>query len=251
MLCDRTCEGAFVMFANALKYELKQSIRPFALLSGIALAFALSARTGFFSLTDMPLFYVAFFGTVGMIVYRFYRTMFGQESVFMFSVAISASAQIMLRLLAGLILSICSTVVIGIALIIQGEEMGELLMSLSSGIGCVLFVEAALSAFLLSVILGAILTLSNLPLCRNERTMWMVLWAIVIFGAIVMLSTLTEEFIDIYLIIQLSGGVFIAHTHAVPSSFAFSINMLMWQVIVTPVLIVLMYRLTKKYQILT
>jgi len=239
------------MFANALKYELKQSVKPFALLGGIVLTFALSARIGFFSLTDMPLFYVAFFGAVGVIVWRFNRTMFGQEAVFMFSVAISAWAQILMRLLAVLILSICSTAVIGAALIAQGEDMAKLLMSLSPGIGCVLFVESALSMFLLSIILGAILTFSNLPFCRNERTMWMVLWALAVFGAIAVLSALTEGFADIYLIIQLGGGVFIADTHAVPASFAFSLNTLLWQAIVAPVLIFLMYRLTKKYQLLT
>jgi len=62
---------------------------------------------------------------------------------------------------------------------------------------------------------------------------------------------LTEGFADIYLIIQLGGGVFIADTHAVPASFAFSLNTLLWQAIVAPVLIFLMYRLTKKYQLLT
>lgn len=240
-----------MMIARALKYEIKQSVKPFSLLSGIVLAFALVARTGFFSLTDMPLFYVAFFGAVGVIVYRFNRTMFGREAVFMFSVALSAAKQVMLRLVAALILSLCSTAVIGAALIIQGEEMAKLLMSLSPGIGCVLFCEVVLSMFLLSVLLAAILTLSNLPFCRNERTMWMVVWAIVVFGAISLLSILTETFADFYLIVQLGGGVFIADTPAVPSSFAFSLNVLLWQAIVVPILIFLMSRLTKNYLVLT
>ncbi len=239
------------MLRNVLKYELKRSFIPFAALYGIAIVFSLIARIKLFSLTDMPLFYLVFFGATAILLFRFWTTMFGQEATFLFSVPLKAKTQVGMRLLSAFILSAISTFVIAIAILIQGESMATLLTELSLFSAVILFIEIAISIFYLVLQLETVLALSNLPFSRVNRKLWIVIWAVILFGVTSVLSSLTVNFIDQYIVISQAGGISLSTSSTTPLSFSFSLNATLWMVIISPYCVWLINYITKKYLLIT
>lgn len=239
------------MLFTVLRYEFKQTIFPAISLYLVIFAFAVIARLGWFSLTDMPLFYLVFFGAVVILMYRFWQTMYGPEAYIMFSLPLSASGHIAAQLANILIYSLSTTAVIGSALILQGEALGHMLLSLSPVISLALFAEVTFSMFLLSVQVAMVLVLANLPFCQGNRKVWIFLWTIALFGAVSILSGTTAAFIDEYIVISEESGIFISNTYTTPASISFSLNTMLWLLMISPTLISLMSRLTRKYMLLS
>ena len=235
------------MFKNVVKYELKRSFIPFATLYAIAIVFSLIARMKWFTLTDMPLFYLVFFGATAILLFRFWSTMYGQEATFVFSIPLSAKKQVGMRLFCAFLFSIITTFIIAVAILIQGEAMAILLSELHLMSAVLLFVEISVSLFYLVLQLETVLTLSNLPFCREKRKLWIVIWVVVFFGVTSALSAFTEPFLEQYIVIAQSGAISFSTTSAIPLSFAFSLNTTLWMIIISPVCIWLIGYITEKY----
>lgn len=101
--------------------------------------------------------------------------------------------------------------------------------------------------FFLCVQLSMVLTLANLPFCRENRKLWVLLWILVAFGIASMLSGITASFIDQYIVISSEGAFTLSNTYMNPSSISFSLNTTLWLVLISPIFIWLMSRLTHRY----
>lgn len=235
------------MLRKTLRYEFRQTVVPMTGLYLSAIAFAAIARAGLFSLTDMPLFYLTFFGATVLLLYRFWQTMFGQEAALMFSLPLSSSGHIASQLLNMLIYSLLTTTFLAGALILQGEALGALLLTLPPAVSVVLFAEVVFSMVLLCVQLSMVLVLANLPFCRENRRLWVLLWILIVFGVTSMLSGATASLIDQYIVISAEGTFALSNTYTNPSSISFSLNTTLWLVLIAPVFVWLMSRLTRRY----
>jgi len=234
------------MFLRVLRYDVWQTAKPMLAAYAAALGFALLARLDIFSLTDMPLVYLIFFGTIGILIYRYRRTMFGAEATLMFSTTLSACAHIYERVLSIFLFSALTIAVTAIALVIQGETMGVMLLSLSTYHAVLLYFEVAFSLLFLTIQIAAILTLANLPRFRSMGGISVILFACIVFGLIALLSSLTEPLIQSYLIVSSTDGLYISDSYVHQSSVALSFNSLLWIVLSAPLSIVLMIKITQK-----
>jgi len=235
------------MLRKTLRYEFRQAVVPMAGLYLAAIAFAAIARLGLFSLTDMPLFYLTFFGATVLLLYRFWQTMFGIEATLMFSLPVSSAGHIASQLLNMFIYSLLTTAFLGGTLILQGEALGTLLLTFPPAISVILFGEVVFSMFFLCVQLSMVLVLANLPFCRENRKLWVLLWIFVVFGITSILSGITASFIDQYIVISSEGDFALSNTYMNPSSISFSLNTTLWLVLISPIFIWLMSRLTHRY----
>lgn len=232
------------MFLRVLRYDLQQIAKPMSAAYAAALGFALIARLGIFSLTDMPLVYLLFFGSIGILIYRYRRTMFGVEATLLFSTTLPAHAHIFERILAFFLFSCTTTLITATALIIQGESLGLMLTSLPVIHAVLLYFEVTFSLLFLTIQLTAILTLANLPSTRNKGGFSIVFFACVLFGGIALLSSLTEPLIKEYIILSATDGLFISDSYSHASSIALSLNSLLWIAVATPLSVTLMIKIT-------
>lgn len=238
------------MFVRALGYELRRSAVPFAALSLLTMGLVLLMRMQVFPSMDILLFYLIFFGAAGVSIYRFYHTMFGREAIFMHSLPLSASSQIVMRGCAMLVQSAFAVLLSALALILQGGTLGEMMTSRSFGGGAALFGVMTLSLWQFMLPICVILTLAHLPLCRGRRGVWMIVWAVIVFAVIGGLSDLTAGMIGGHIIIRREGGVMIAAFPTEAWSIGISLNGLLWNVLIPAPLIALMCALTRRYQLL-
>lgn len=239
------------MIRNVLKYEIKRASLPFMALYGIVFAFAIMARMKIFSLTDMPLFYIAFFGATTILLFRYWNTMFGQEATFLFSIPLKAGTQVGIRLSLAAFFSAITALIIALAILLQGEAMGILIAELTFVTALIIFIEISISMFYLIIQLEAALTLANLPFCRNKRKLWVLIWVVIIFGATSILTSITSNFIKQYIVISEAGKIFLDTTNITPLSFSFSLNTAMWMIIILPFLVWLIIYVTKHYLSIT
>lgn len=129
--------------------------------------------------------------------------------------------------------------------------MATLLAELSLFSAVILFIEIAVSMFYLVLQLETALTLSNLPFSRINRKLWIVSWTIILFGATSVLSAITANFIDQYIIISQAGGISIGKSVTTPLSFSFSLNTTLWMLAISPLCIWLINHITENYLSIT
>ncbi len=237
------------MFARALAYELRRSTVPFIMLSLLTMGMVFLMRMQVFPSSDILLFYLIFFGAAGVSAYRFYHTMFGREAVFMYSLPLSASAQIMMRVCTMLVQSAFSVLLSAAALMLQGEALGRMLLNVSFDKSMALLLITVFSLWQFMLTICIILTLAHLPLCRNRRGVWLVIWSVIVFGVMHGFSSFTAGMMSEYLIVYNDGSMALAANIAA-QSISISLNQLIWNVIFSIPVIGLMCGLTHRYQLL-
>ena len=207
---------------------------------------ALLARLQAFSITDMPLFFLIFYGACGVMLYRFWRTMFGAEAAFCFAVPLNAGKQIACRLSIFAAESICVGVLLTATLLLQGEEVCGLLLSLSASKTALLALMIAISLFLLAVGCAFALTLGNLPIFRRRRALWCAAFVLGLFAldrlTAPLLSSLPNRVLEIGM--QTAPT---AQADMAPIGFSFSLRRLMLELIAAAGGAWLMVLLTKRY----
>ena len=236
------------MMKNLFLHEMRQSLRYFVWLAGAGLLLGLLARLKLFSITDMPLFALLFYGACGIMLYRFWRTMFGGEATFCFGAPMSAGCQIAARLLVFAALSVCGTALLAASILLQGEEMGRLLAALPAGQAATLFLWVALSALLLVVSYAFAFTLGNLPVFRAHRLLCCGLFAAAMLALNPLLLRVFAFLPDREMIIAGSEPAEALGAHF--ANFSFSIRTLVIELLEAPVFIGLMAMLTRKYMLL-
>lgn len=239
------------MVWRVIKYEWKRSLPLHLVWAAIAAALAIPARLGIFSLTDMPLFYLMFFASVGVMLYRYYCSMHGAEAAFLFTMDLSSGKQMLARYCSAGIWSILSALMIGLVLRLQGEDLGLLLRNLSLPLGIVLTAEAAFSAFLLFMMVSAALTISNIRPFSGRPVLWFVIIGTVMVGANRILPGLTETFLPACLVITEEGTVQISTVSNLPASLSFSLNTLAWNAAFAVVIMLCIPALVRKKLLLT
>ena len=205
---------------------------------------ALLARLQAFSITDMPLFFLIFYGACGVMLYRFWRTMFGAEAAFCFAVPLNAGKQIACRLSVFAAESICVGILLTAALLLQGEEVCGLLLSLSASKTALLALMIAISLFLLAVGCAFALTLGNLPIFRRRRALWCAAFVLGLFALDRLASPLLTALPDRVLAVQAAPT---ALEDMAPVGFSFSLRYLAFELIEAAGGAWLMALLTKRY----
>ena len=219
------------MFWRAFKHELTRSTAMYAVWAAISTVLAIFARIKLFSLTDMPLFYLMFFGSVGIMLYRYYCSMHGSEAAYLFTLDLSAKQQMMIRYISMLFWSVVTAWAIGFALMVQGEDMSQLLQSQSLSMTLLLASEITFSVFTLVILHSAALTLANIRPFSGRHILYFILFAAIGLGGISLLSRTTAKIIPFYLVATNSGKILISETSNTASSISFSFNTLMWDAI--------------------
>ena len=235
------------MRRGVLLYEGREAAGPMAALYAAGMLLAFAARAGWFSVTDMPLFYLLFVGAAVVLLGRIWRTMFGREASLLFSTPLRAGEHILLQVLLAAGYSVLTTAVIAAAVLCQGEAMSALLRALRPIVRLLLFTETSLSLFCLILHGMAVMALINLPAFRRYRALAAVLWIIALDGGMALLGALTARWVSGYVVISVTGGVAFSGTATEPNSFSVSINEAMWIALVSPLCVWLAARLTRKY----
>jgi|GEM_PF-5482239 len=238
------------MFKHMLCYELGRSAHPFAAGTLVAAALALSARLKWFSLTDMPLFYLMFGAAAALMMLRFWRTNAGAEAEMLYAVPLSPAGQMAFRAAAVFVLSAASALVMLAALLLQGEAMGTLILSLSPGAALLLYLMIVWSMLSLTIRAAFAMLLSGLPPFRTRRLLWVFIWAAVVFVGGALLPHLTAGLLPQHIVLPLSGEILWSAQNNLPASFAFSLNELAWDAALLPVMLLLTVRLTRRYLLL-
>ena len=226
-----------MMVWRVIGYEMKRSLHYYVVWAAIAVILAFLARMQIFSLTDMPLFYLMLFGSVGIMIGRYNSTMHGAEAAFLFTTDMSPKEHMFARYCAALILSIITALMTGAVLRIQGEELSKILRNVSFPMGLMLTAEVTFSAFALFAEISAAWTLSNIrPFSQCPTACFVVFGAMLICGNSI-LPAMTKHLIPAYLVIAESGSVFVSTVSDMPASVSFSLNTLVWNVICTVIII--------------
>jgi len=239
------------MFFRVLRYDFYQTAKPMSAAYAAAFGFALLARLGIFSLTDMPLVYLLFFGSIGILIYRYRRTMFGVEATLLFSTTLRAHSHIFVRLFSFFLYSSITTVITATALMVQGESLGLMIASLPAFHAILLYFEVTFSLFFLTIQITAVLTLANMPHSRNKGGVGIILYACLYFGAIAILASLTEPLLPDFVVLSATEGLFISKSHIHASSIALSLNSLFWIAIAAPLSVGLMIKITHSRLLIT
>ncbi|MGI6183789.1 MAG: hypothetical protein ACOYIH_06745 [Candidatus Fimadaptatus sp.] len=232
------------MFGAVLRYELRRAAAPMLCLYASAFAFALMARLGIFSLTDMPIVFLVIFGSTGICIYRFWRTMFGREATLLFSTVLSARDHVLAHVCAFFIAYLLTVLVIGCALIIQNEALGRLLLALPAAHLMALYAEMTISMLFTTIMLSAIIVLAYKPRCRAHSLLWTIAYGSAALALMAVLTSLTAPLISANVVLS-EGGMFISDTPIHESSIALSVNELIWAAISAPICIAIIWRSTK------
>ena len=236
------------MMKKLFLHEMRQSLRYFAGLAGAGLLLGLLARLRLFSLTDMPLFTLLFYGACCIMIYRFWRTMFGGEAIFCFGAPLSAGWQVAVRMLAFAALSVCAAALLAASILLQGEEMGRLLAALPAGQAAALFLLVTLSMLLFAVPCAFALTLGNLPVFRAHRLLFCALF-VAALSALDPLTLRILAFLPDHEVI-LTGPRSAEGLGVHLANFSVSTKKLVFELIEAPVFIGLTAWLTRKYMLL-
>lgn len=239
------------MFWRAFKHELTRSTAMYTVWAAISTALAIFARIKLFSLTDMPLFYLMFFGSAGIMLYRYYCSMHGSEAAYLFTLDLSAKQQMMIRYISMLFWSVITAWAIGFALIVQGEDLSQLLKSQSLFMTLLLAGEVTFSVFVLVVLHSAALTLAHIRPFSERHILYFILFSAIGLGGISLLSRTTSKIIPFYFVATDSGEVLLSQIPGVPSSISFSINTLIWNIICSMACILSMPSIVRNRMIIT
>lgn len=219
------------MFGRTFVYESKRILPLFLVWAAVSSALAVLARLRVFSLTDMPLFYLMLFSSVSIMLYRYYCSMHGKEAGFLFTVDLSSGKQLLLRYVHFAIWSVITALVIGMALSVQGEDMSNILQTLSITGKMLLAAEVAFSALTLTILISTALTLSYVHPFSEHRIAAFVIFLLIAFGLIRLLSKLTGGVVSSYLVVTDTGKVLRSDISDMPSSISFSFNTLIWDIL--------------------
>lgn len=239
------------MVWRMIRYECRRCLPLYAVWAAIGAALAAAARLGLFSLTDMPLFYLLFFGSVGILLYRYHCTMHSSEAAFLFTLDLSPGKQMLARYGSSLLWSIFTALAIGGVLFIQGEALSGLLRQLSFPMGILLTAEVSLSVFTLVVFVSVPLTLSHMRPFSGHPVFWFLILGAALLGAVDLLSGLTECLIPAYLAAAEDGRLFVTSVPDTPASISFSVNMLLWDTVFAGVILLWMPRIVRRKLLLT
>lgn len=243
------------MFGRMIRYEMKRSLPLYIVWAAIAVLLALPARLGIFSLTDMPLFYLMLFSSIGIMLYRYKCTIHGKEAAFLFTTDLSPRKHILVRYCSALILSIITALMIGLVLIIQGEKLGAMLRNLSFPMVAMLTAEIAISAFSLFIEISAALTLSNIrPFSKRPIACFVIFEAIMII-LYSLLPRITQTLIPTHFIVTSEGELLISAMNTMPANtpFAlnFSLNIFAWNIIFSCIFVICIPLLIQKKLLIT
>lgn len=239
------------MIRRLIRYEMKRSLHFYVIWAAAAILLATFARLKIFSLTDMPLFYLMLFGSIGIIIYRYYNTMHGAEAAFLFMTALSPRKHIFARYCCALMLSTATALMIGIVLLIQGEDMSIMLRSLSFPMSTLLIAEVTISAFTLFIEISTALTLSGIRPFSNHQIVSFVIFGATIIGINSVLPAITKTVIPAHLVVTTEGTVLISSQNNMPTSISFSLNTLVWNVIFTFIAAICIPSVIKKKLLIT
>ncbi len=239
------------MLKRAIAHELSRSVRPACLWGLCGLALAVCARLHWFSLTDMPLFYLLFVSAAGYQLYRFWRISYGPEAEFTFAIPLSPAGQTGLRLLSMLAASAIAALAILLCLALQGEHVSALMRGQSLFAMLTLWFMLCWSMYLFCVQGAFCLVLAFQPIFRR---LWP-LAALAFFAAGSLLFRFSTDLMANALPAQLSltaAGLTLSSASAQGPdySFAFSLSGLLVNAITLPLAACLMTRLTRKYLLL-
>ena len=223
------------MVWRMLQYEGKRSLPLVAAWAAGAVVPAVFARLRIFSLTDMPLFYLMLFSSIGLMLYRYYASMHGPEAAFLFTIDLSPGKQMFVRYFSAGCRSIVTALMIGLALSIQGEELGSTLRNLSLPMRMLLLGETAFSAFALFLTISAPLTISNIRPFSKHPVLWFLIIGAVMMGANRLLPKITERLLPVWLVITGEGNVLVSTVPNMAGSLSFSFNVLLWNVVLAAV----------------
>ena len=219
------------MVWRMIRYEIKRSLHFYVVWAVIAVISAVFARLHIFSLTDMPLFYLMLFGSIGIMIRRYYSSMHGAEAALLFMTDLSPRKQLLVRYCCALILSITTALMIGIVLLIQGEDMSIMLRSLSFPMGILLIAEVTISAFTLFIEISTALTLSGIRPFSGHQIISFVIFGAIIIGINSVLPAITKTILPAHFVVTTEGSVLISARNDIPASISFSLNTLIWNVI--------------------
>lgn len=239
------------MFGRTFVYELKRSLPLFLVWGVVSLVLAVLARLHVFSLTDMPLFYLMLFSSVSIMLYRYYSSMHGKEAELLFTVNLSSGKQMLLRYVQFIIWSIVTALVIGMVLSIQGEDLSNILHTLSFPGKMLLATEVAFSALTLIVLVSTALTLSYIHPFSEHQIAAFVTFLLVAFGIISLLSAVAGDVVSSYLVVTDTGKILRSDIPNMPSSISFSLNTLIWDVLCSAACMVGMPMLIRKKLVIT
>lgn len=211
----------------------------------------MSARLKFFSLTDMPLFYLMFFSSIGILLYRYYCTMHGKEAGILFSVDLSPVKQMLFRYAGFFVGSIVTTLMIGLAIIIQNEDAGMMLQNLPFMASTILTVEVTFSAFTLLVFISTALSISHIRPFSQKPILWFVIIISAIITVVSLCSKATETAMSNYWVVTESGELLWSEIHNAPSSISFSSSILIFDVIFIVACMISMPVIIRKKLIIT
>ncbi len=221
------------MVWRMIGYEMKRSLHFYAVWAVIAVILAVFARLQLFSVTDMPLFYLMLFGSIGIMICRYYSSMHGAEAALLFMTDLSPRKHILVRYFCALMLSIATALMIGIALLIQGEDISIMIRSLSFPMSLLLIAEVTISAFTLFIEISTALTLSGIRPFSGHQIVSFVIFGAIIIGINSILPAITNALVPAHLVVTTEGAMLISTQNNIPASISFSLNTLIWNVIFT------------------
>lgn len=239
------------MLGCIFKYEVKRSLPLYIVWAVIAVILAMAARLKFFSLADMPLFYLMFFSSIGILLYRYYCTMHGKEAELLFSVDLSPAKQMLLRYAGFFAGSIVTTLMIGLTIKIQNEDLGKMLQNLPFMVSVLLTVEVTFSAFTLLIFISTALSISHIRPFSEKQILWFVIIISTIIAAVGLCSKVTETFMSSYWVVTESGELLRSEINNTPSSISFSSNTLIFDVIFSVACMVSMPIIIRKKLMIT
>ena len=239
------------MMKRLLKYELGRLILPFGILYALSLLLSLSIRLAGGgeggSLAGILFTFLLTLGSAGILVWRFYQTLYGHEAVFLFSVPTGAAAQIAFRVLSALVFSVLSGFVMMVSSLLIGGEPSRLTLSLTPLSAAVYLGGMVLSILGLTLELELFLTLSGLPVFRPRQKRWISAFFVLSFAADRFISPAMDRLWPMQLILTSDGLFFSGDRIPADFSLSFSLAGVLLSLIRIPVCILLIIFLIRKY----
>lgn len=212
------------MLRSLWNHEMKETGRLFAGWVALGLMWVLLARLQVLLLTDMPFVYVMFFGAIGILIYRYARSMHGAEAGLTFSTSLSPKQHMGIRYSAMVLWGLLSTFAVLGMVAWQGQSMGQLLAQISWGNRPLIWGMMAFSMLLTCVKVSASVTMAYLISGGRYPVRYTLAWFAVFSGVEYILRAVAKVMGERYLLVTSTDDVIIRSSRIVAHSFAFAVH---------------------------